>query len=205
MTQWEIVKKIIESGGDCEARLCEECPFIAEDCSDEALTLNRAREWLASHPEPKEPESTDKFPPLHIGDRVVRGPDWNWGEQDGHGEGTVISFKDNRQFDVEVSWDKTGGRMMYYYNPRRHDIIHTSKKKLLTMKEIAEEWRKMNPAITKIPHRFPSLSVAIPGVAEAIRRMERQFLSSYIGISFGLSNPLTQKRREIRSRLLSRI
>lgn len=34
------------------------------------------------------------YPPLEEGDRVIRGPDWTWGNQDGNGEGTVIRRKE---------------------------------------------------------------------------------------------------------------
>lgn len=34
------------------------------------------------------------YPPLEPGDRVVRGPDWMWGNQDGNSEGTVIRRKE---------------------------------------------------------------------------------------------------------------
>ncbi|KAK3914770.1 Coagulation factor IX, partial [Frankliniella fusca] len=50
---------------------------------------------------------------LVFGSRVVRGPDWKWGEQDGRGEGTVISngvFVDGW---VLVRWDKTSRQADY--------------------------------------------------------------------------------------------
>ena len=34
------------------------------------------------------------YPLLEPGDRVRTGPDWQWGEQGGGGEGTVIRRKD---------------------------------------------------------------------------------------------------------------
>lgn len=34
------------------------------------------------------------YPPLEPGDRVIRGPDWMWGNQDGNSEGTVIRRKE---------------------------------------------------------------------------------------------------------------
>ena len=34
------------------------------------------------------------YPPLEPGDRVVRGPDWMWGNQGGNAEGTVIRRKE---------------------------------------------------------------------------------------------------------------
>ena len=34
------------------------------------------------------------YPPLYEGDRVVRGPDWQWGNQGDCGEGTIRTVKD---------------------------------------------------------------------------------------------------------------
>eukprot|EP00662_Eupelagonemidae_sp_cell21_P035264 gene35264-63314_t len=43
-----------------------------------------------------------------VGDRVRRGPDWEWGDQDAHGAGTVIgahSARYPRWGWVQVKWD----------------------------------------------------------------------------------------------------
>lgn len=34
------------------------------------------------------------YPKLYEGDRVVKGPDWQWGNQGDCGEGTVLQIKD---------------------------------------------------------------------------------------------------------------
>ena len=41
---------------------------------------------------------------LPVGSRVIRGPDWKWGNQDGPGEGTVVA-NDMHTGWVEVHWD----------------------------------------------------------------------------------------------------
>lgn len=39
------------------------------------------------------------------GKRVVKGPDWIWGNQDGYGPGTIISDVDDTGW-VTVEWDR---------------------------------------------------------------------------------------------------
>ncbi len=41
---------------------------------------------------------------LHVGDRVVRGPDWQWGDQGGNTTGTVTSAGPGQTW-VQVAWD----------------------------------------------------------------------------------------------------
>ena len=48
---------------------------------------------------------------LHVGVRVVRGPDWEWGDQDG-GEGYVGTVAEEGGRAVLVQWD-TGQRCRY--------------------------------------------------------------------------------------------
>jgi hypothetical protein len=59
------------------------------------------------------------------GDRVVRGPNWRWGDQDGNGPGTVVprpepSISDGYVW-VDVRWD-SGGRNCYRIGPGVRDL-----------------------------------------------------------------------------------
>ena len=57
------------------------------------------------------------YPPLHPGDRVIRGPDWQWANQDGNGEGTVVCIKEWKGVPnkgVRVKWD-VGDENVYRY------------------------------------------------------------------------------------------
>lgn len=57
------------------------------------------------------------FPPLRVGDRVVRGPDWQWGAQGNNEEGTVVHIKDwkgTTDCGVSILWDN-GEKNMYRY------------------------------------------------------------------------------------------
>jgi hypothetical protein len=51
--------------------------------------------------------------PLTAGDRVRRGPDWQWSDQDGGvgGLGTVLKIDENGW--IKVKWDRTGGTNSY--------------------------------------------------------------------------------------------
>jgi hypothetical protein len=52
------------------------------------------------------PKPAILFPPLKKGDRVRRGPDWKWGDQDRSGEGVVTSGCSDRTDEcVSVRWD----------------------------------------------------------------------------------------------------
>jgi hypothetical protein len=53
----------------------------------------------------KAESSTVSMPPLEVGDKVVRGPDWKWKEQDG-GAGTVGTVEAEVDEDgwVKVRW-----------------------------------------------------------------------------------------------------
>jgi hypothetical protein len=60
-----------------------------------------------------------------IGDRVVRGPDWKWDEQDGNGPGTVVprsvpSLVDGYEW-VSVRWD-SGNYNCYRIGPGVRDL-----------------------------------------------------------------------------------
>ena len=49
---------------------------------------------------------------MEVGLRVIRGPDWQWGEQDG-GEGHAGTVADVRGREVVVQWDLGGQRCKY--------------------------------------------------------------------------------------------
>ena len=59
-----------------------------------------------------------------LGIRVVRGPDWEWGDQDG-GEGhvgTVVEVQSNGSSSVTVQWD-CGGKSSYRYGVnKKYDL-----------------------------------------------------------------------------------
>ena len=58
---------------------------------------------------------------VYIGMRVVRGDDWQWGDQDGNGEGTVITDDGNGWW--EVQWDFDGSSNMYRVgNQGKYDL-----------------------------------------------------------------------------------
>lgn len=48
------------------------------------------------------------YPPLEPGDRVVRGPDWMWGNQDGNSEGTVVRRKEWKGMKDMGVWTEWG-------------------------------------------------------------------------------------------------
>jgi hypothetical protein len=70
------------------------------------------------------------FPKLKIGDRVVRGPDWKWYNQDGF-EGNIGTIKSDRfAFGscqdpdwVLVKWDNATLTKYYRYYAKYHDIV----------------------------------------------------------------------------------
>jgi len=70
-----------------------------------------------------------EFPPLCVGDRVRRGPDWEWGDQDCNEdgeqqEGEVIAVysagSDLPWFNVK--WDSGADGWSYRYGPSVHDV-----------------------------------------------------------------------------------
>lgn len=72
----------------------------------------------------------EEYPDLKIGDRVIRGPDWEWRDQDGFEENTdPLKYKgtithiinDNSWF--RVMWDYNFRDYIYRYNNEKHDII----------------------------------------------------------------------------------
>ena len=62
-------------------------------------------------------------------DRVVRGPNWKWGDQDGNGPGTVVPCDGGADFGdygegyvwVNVRWD-SGDRNCYRVGPNVCDL-----------------------------------------------------------------------------------
>ena len=66
------------------------------------------------------------FPPLHINDRVIRGPDWKWEEQGGNEEGVVICIKDWKgqpNQGVRVHWENGDENMYRYGADRCYDVV----------------------------------------------------------------------------------
>jgi hypothetical protein len=51
--------------------------------------------------------------PLTAGDRVRRGPDWQWSDQDGGVGGLGTVLKIDQCGSIEVKWDRTGGTNSY--------------------------------------------------------------------------------------------
>ena len=59
------------------------------------------------------------YPLLEPGDRVIRGPDWQWGDQGGGGEGTVVrrkEWKGQQNKGICIHWDN-GDDNVYRYGP----------------------------------------------------------------------------------------
>lgn len=78
---------------------------------------------------------------LEPGDKVVRGPDWIWGKQDGEpGSIGIITGRDTCMPDEEgwhlVEWPN-GDKNGYVYNEERKDIIRFKKSE--SIKEEPEE------------------------------------------------------------------
>ena len=50
---------------------------------------------------------------MRVGDRVVRGKNWNHCSQDGHGEGTIIRINDvpGAEDGCRVKWDHDGSEV----------------------------------------------------------------------------------------------
>jgi hypothetical protein len=65
---------------------------------------------------------SEVFPPIKIGDRVRRGLDWKWNDQDKDGNGTVTDSLDHEGW-IHVRWD-AGGKNKYRYSEQcgGHDI-----------------------------------------------------------------------------------
>eukprot|EP00667_Euglena_gracilis_P017984 EG_transcript_19044 len=59
----------------------------------------------------------------HVGDRVVRGPTWQWGDQDGGAGnvGTVVSLDFRGPAEVRVSWPR-GTNSVHTSNYRQNDL-----------------------------------------------------------------------------------
>lgn len=60
---------------------------------------------------------------LHIGTRVVRGPDWKWGDQDGPspGEGTIVSELGSDYW-IRVQWDTGAVNSYRMTKDRKYDL-----------------------------------------------------------------------------------
>ena len=102
----------------------------------------------------------EKYPNLKIGDRVIRGPDWIWGEQDGFEEntdplkykGTIIKIYPGMKYNKDtkwyrVKWDYSLLNNLYYYDNDigRHDIILCNKIKPINNNPINNNPINYNP------------------------------------------------------------
>ena len=59
---------------------------------------------------------------LKVGDTVVRGPDWSWGEQDG-GAGKKGKVMEAPEGVVYVKWEANGKTIDYFYGKNgRYDV-----------------------------------------------------------------------------------
>eukprot|EP01063_Lacrimia_lanifica_P002967 TRINITY_DN11601_c0_g1_i1.p1 TRINITY_DN11601_c0_g1~~TRINITY_DN11601_c0_g1_i1.p1 ORF type:complete len:2693 (+),score=956.95 TRINITY_DN11601_c0_g1_i1:82-8160(+) len=74
------------------------------------------------------------------GDRVVRGPTWQWGDQDGGAgsTGTVLGGHDEDGW-VVVEWDKSGRLARHRSGPLFQDLKHVQEQKLPTFADEATE------------------------------------------------------------------
>eukprot|EP00047_Mylnosiga_fluctuans_P004441 m.234548 g.234548 ORF g.234548 m.234548 type:complete len:1138 (+) comp12675_c0_seq1:83-3496(+) len=77
-----------------------------------------------------------------IGGRVVRGPDWRWGDQDGQGPGVIVSQE--REGWVTVRWDNSSSSNTYRVMADQHDLVY-----------VAED---MGLAVAAHPHRLTAFS-----------------------------------------------
>lgn len=59
---------------------------------------------------------------LHVGDRVVRGPDWQWGDQGGGSTGTVTSAGQGQTW-VQVSWDNGDNNSYRWASPNGNGTL----------------------------------------------------------------------------------
>lgn len=67
-------------------------------------------------------KSWEKMISIKVGDKVVRGPDWKWGNADG-GEGHKgVVIAEEKQGWWKVQW-KNGNSNNYRYNSKAHDVI----------------------------------------------------------------------------------
>ena len=66
------------------------------------------------------------YPKLYEGDRVVKGPDWQWGNQGDCGEGTVLQIKDWKDqvnVGVLVLWDNGDENVYRYGADSSYDVV----------------------------------------------------------------------------------
>jgi len=57
-----------------------------------------------------------------VGRKVVRGPDWKWGDQDNGGSAGTIINADHGANDVRVRWDFNGSQNTYWLHKNQHDL-----------------------------------------------------------------------------------
>ncbi|XP_070197060.1 uncharacterized protein [Littorina saxatilis] len=92
---------------------------------------NPARARTRQHPKPNDFDSvfedTDKVNSgerLPLGTRVIRGPDWNYGDQDGGGPGTVINHHEKHSIHW-VQWDNADYNCYPFSSRRGYHIFQT--------------------------------------------------------------------------------
>ncbi|XP_071117239.1 uncharacterized protein [Haliotis cracherodii] len=76
------------------------------------------------------------LPPL--GSRVIRGPDWKYGDQDVEGPGTVVNHANDHQF-LWVQWDLSYSNCRYRYGYEEHfDVLLIDQPRRLATHELIE-------------------------------------------------------------------
>ena len=117
----ETARKILAQG-HCIGVGCLDCWGFG--CEYASSSYDRRNDLLESFIASKEAE---QFPPLKIGDRVKRGPDWEWGIQDGGAEGVVSERLDSDGW-VKVRWDNGFTEKYRYGYNGKHDIAKVETK-----------------------------------------------------------------------------
>ncbi|XP_046850294.1 uncharacterized protein LOC124443806 [Xenia sp. Carnegie-2017] len=81
------------------------CGEAVEEAEARALSGLLAAMVVGAALEDGDSDDDESLPtPPPLGTRVRRGPQWNWGNQDGHGVGTVTNTTDTKGW-VDVCWD----------------------------------------------------------------------------------------------------
>ncbi|CAJ1377531.1 unnamed protein product [Effrenium voratum] len=117
-----------DSGGSAEKQ--ELMPFKRQKTRDTSHALQRRKtaameDYLQALPEEAEAPSSGCLNPVTpqnvaVNLRVVRGPDWQWGEEDGGKSGVILSF-DKAKSTAQVLWE--GGKAQNHYRYGRHQDL----------------------------------------------------------------------------------
>jgi len=101
-------------------KLCGTAPTAEDDEDFEAIGPDSIP-YLC--PRPKEREEDDIMSKISIGTRVVRGPDWKWGDQDGPppSEGTVVSELGSDCW-IRIRWDSGTTNSYRMAKNNRYDL-----------------------------------------------------------------------------------